>query len=175
MKFIELLKNFSVAKERLRETELQEQMIEEEQEYPQCSIIIGKTETLNTLSAMLDNLMEEKKPYLDLHITLNKIALLLGSNRTYLSKILAERGGYYAYLNDFRIKYLCGLLLERNRKKSRRKEDEQNLSEMPRRAYGRELQILLVSSGFSDFRAVRRALDVSGGEHAKKVKEMLLS
>ena len=81
MKFIELLKNFSVAKERLRETELQEQMIEEEQEYPQCSIIIGKTETLNTLSAMLDNLMEEKKPYLDLHITLNKIALLLGSKK----------------------------------------------------------------------------------------------
>ena len=175
MKFIELLKNFSGTKERLSQTELKEQISEEDQDYPQCSIIIGKTETLNTLSAMLDNLMEEKKPYLDLHISLNKIALLLGSNRTYLSKILAEHGGYYAYLNTFRLKYLYGLLLERNKKKSRKREEECSLSEMPRRAYGRELQLLLASSGFSDFRALRRALELSGGEYAKRVKEILLS
>jgi AraC-like DNA-binding protein len=175
MKFIELFKKFSVTKERLREAELQEQIREDEPDYPQCSIIIGKTETLNTLSSLLDNLMEEKKPYLDLHITLNKIALLLGSNRTYLSKILAEHGGYYAYLNEFRIKHLYHLLMERNKKKSRRKGEEHNLAEMPRRAYGRELQLMLVSSGFSDFRALKRALDVSGGEYAKKVKEILLS
>ncbi|MCI1719633.1 MAG: hypothetical protein LKM37_01175 [Bacteroidales bacterium] len=179
MRLIEILKNLKPVKENSGEIETDEILYEENigVEYPPCSIVMGKAETLNNLSAVLDNVMEEKQLYLDQHTSLTKIAVLIGSNRTYLSKILAERGGFYSYINTLRIRHLFRLLSECESAKSLYEDYESNLSERPHRTYGKELQGMLVESGFSDLRSLRRALDTSpsNDDYSKKVRDILFT
>ena len=65
-----------------------------------------KGEYYKTLSrTAVDALIEEKKYYLDPSLTLQKLAIQLGTNRQYLSNYINREKGktFYEYINDFRL------------------------------------------------------------------------
>lgn len=58
---------------------------------------------------MLDKLMSEEQLYLNPRLTLNDLALALGTNRTYLSAYLNHEleMSFYDFVNSFRIDKAC--------------------------------------------------------------------
>lgn len=58
--------------------------------------------------------MEERKPYLDKTINLNKLALELGTNQTYLSKLINQRYqlNFNEFINKHRVEETCRLIVE---------------------------------------------------------------
>lgn len=60
----------------------------------------------------VDELVKEKKYYLDPSLTLQKLATLLGTNRQYLSNYINREKGktFYEYINDFRMDEAKNLL-----------------------------------------------------------------
>ena len=62
-------------------------------------------------------LMEQEKPYHEPHFTRDKLAALLGTNRTYLSAAIMAKGGmnYQQFVNSYRISEAVALLSDRNR------------------------------------------------------------
>lgn len=62
-------------------------------------------------------LMEQEKPYHEPHFTRDKLATLLGTNRTYLSAAIMAKGGmnYQQFVNSYRISEAVALLSDRNR------------------------------------------------------------
>ncbi len=63
------------------------------------------TETLNTIKIKLDELMENKRPFLDPDLTLNDLAKMLQSNVHTLSKVINESNSmnFYDFINSYRI------------------------------------------------------------------------
>ncbi len=62
----------------------------------------------------LTRVMEERKPYLDKTINLNKLALELGTNQTYLSKLINQRYqlNFNEFINKHRVEETCRLIVE---------------------------------------------------------------
>lgn len=70
---------------------------------------IPRSEDLYT---RLTELMENERIYRDSNLTRDRLAEILGTNRTYLTQIIAQHSGkgYYQYLNSFRIKEAVKIL-----------------------------------------------------------------
>lgn len=62
-------------------------------------------------------LMETQKPYHEPHFTRDKLAALLGTNRTYLSTVIMMKGGvnYQQFVNSYRISEAVAILSDRSR------------------------------------------------------------
>lgn len=62
-------------------------------------------------------LMETRKPYHEPHFTRDKLAALLGTNRTYLSTVIMMKGGvnYQQFVNSYRISEAVAILSDRSR------------------------------------------------------------
>lgn len=62
----------------------------------------------------LTRLMEERKPYLDKTINLNRLALELGTNQTYLSKLINQHYqlNFSEFINKHRVEEACRLMVE---------------------------------------------------------------
>lgn len=72
-----------------------------------------KGEYYKTLSrTAVDALIEEKKYYLDPSLTLQKLAIQLGTNRQYLSNYINREKGktFYEYINNFRLEEAVRIL-----------------------------------------------------------------
>lgn len=64
------------------------------------------------LFARLRGLMEDEEVYRDSGLTREKLAEMLGTNRTYLSQLMADKAdkGYYQFVNGYRIKKAVEIL-----------------------------------------------------------------
>lgn len=64
------------------------------------------------LFTRLSLLMEQEKIYRDSNLTRDRLAELLGTNRTYLTQIIAQHSGkgYYQFINSYRIKEAVKIL-----------------------------------------------------------------
>ena len=73
----------------------------------------------------VDNLIREKQYYLDTSLTLNKLAIHLGTNRQYLSNYInrEKKKTFYEYINDFRMEAAKRLLDEWNQEQELSMED----------------------------------------------------
>ena len=71
-----------------------------------------KEEKSDELFKKVQELMTEEKVYRDYTITLDKLANILGTNRTYLSQVVNEKSGksFSSYINDFRLDEAVELL-----------------------------------------------------------------
>ena len=118
--------------------------------YPECLIISSKAQAMKNLSDRLEDYIERKKLYLDPFMSLSKVASLVGSNRTYISNILASKNGFKSYLNEQRFKYIF-----------------QQIADLPANQAGilrdgdtrldsTEYAFIILRSGFSDLRTFRR-------------------
>ncbi|MBP3350214.1 MAG: helix-turn-helix transcriptional regulator, partial [Bacteroidaceae bacterium] len=60
----------------------------------------------------LENLMKNEKVFRDADLTIEKLAQMLNTNRSYLSQVINESSGlsYSAYINNYRIKEAIELL-----------------------------------------------------------------
>lgn len=156
-----------------KEPPREEQMADMElpSRYPQCAFIKGKKETLGEIMLRLEALMEDNKLYLTQHINVMQIVRKLGTNRTYLSIVLAEYRGFYGYVNCKRFRYFCGLLDKYISDKAEQMQSSE-LSDVDERLHGKILQGMIAKSGFSDIRAFKRAVEaLPDNEHVKKIRE----
>ena len=135
--------------------------------YPECLIISSNAQAMKILSDRLEDYIERKKLYLDPFMSLSKVASLVGSNRTYISNILASKNGFKSYLNEQRFKYIF-----------------QQIADLPANQAGilrdgdtrldsTEYAFIILRSGFSDLRTFRRQLSVINGEWASRLRSIL--
>ena len=135
--------------------------------YPECLIISSKAQAMKNLSDRLEDYIERKKLYLDPFMSLSKVASLVGSNRTYISNILASKNGFKSYLNEQRFKYIF-----------------QQIADLPANQAGilrdgdtrldsTEYAFIILRSVFSDLRTFRRQLSVINGEWASRLRSIL--
>jgi len=133
--------------------------------YPECSMTFSKAQGLKDLMDRLDRCIETRKLYLDPFISLSQVAKIVGSNRTYISNVLASRKGYKYYMNEFRLKHIAIRLeaADSERKPYLLSEDEELY--VPGK-----LSAIVLTSGFTDMRTFRRALSASESIWAQKIR-----
>ena len=70
------------------------------------------TERMDALYERISDLMEEQRLYTDTNLTRERLAELLGTNRTYLSQVINRKTGltYLQFLNQYRIKEAVRIL-----------------------------------------------------------------
>lgn len=135
--------------------------------YPECLIISTKAQAMKNLSDRLEDYIERKKLYLDPYMSLSKLASLVGSNRTYISNILASRNGFKNYVNELRFKHIFQQIAElpANQAGLLREDDE--------RVDAADYAFIILRSGFTDLRTFRRQLSVISGEWASRLRTIL--
>ncbi|MBR5398820.1 MAG: hypothetical protein IK103_03400 [Bacteroidales bacterium] len=148
-----------IGKDKIREEELLR--------YPECLIMSSKAQAMKNLSDRLEDYIERKKLYLDPYISLSRVASLVGSNRTYISNILASRNGFKNYLNELRFKHIFQQIaaLPSNQAGMLREGGE--------REDAAEYAFIILRSGFADLRTFRRQLSVISGEWASRLRSIL--
>ena len=134
-------------------------------EYPECGVSAPKSKTLADLYGRLERCIEDQKLYLDPYISLSQVARIVGSNRTYISNILAVKRGYKYYMNEFRLKHIALRLSEAGIRNG-----EGMLSEDEDIVPPSVLSSIVLTSGFADMRTFRRALACSGGKWAEMIR-----
>lgn len=97
----------------MREEELKAKLAESTNRYASSSLSDDRKQTLY---ARLEALMDEKKPYHDHLLTKEKLADMLGTNRTYLSQAINEQTGqtFTAYIGRMRTKEAIKILSDPN-------------------------------------------------------------
>lgn len=92
-------------KERIEAMEIKESSVAEGSSQTKYASSSLNEEKKSDLFQALEKLMSEQKVYMDNLLTKDKVAELLGSNRTYLSQIINEQTGktFTQYINDYRI------------------------------------------------------------------------
>lgn len=136
---------------------------------PECRICYFRPDRLRELWKRIEKVMESKKLYLDPSISLTKLALMVGSNRTYLSNAMAEKSGFRNYLNSLRIKYFCELLEEREKGLS----GTEVLGEPSVPIHSKDISLMAMESGFADMRTFQKAVGASDSEYAQRIKSEL--
>ena len=112
------------------------------------------TDILDALSHKVDELMYSKKLFLEPDLTLESLAMELGTNRTYLSRMFNRKKGmpFVVYRNSLRLQYAESLL---------------------RGGVTDELE-MIVNSGFASPRAFYRALAYTDGNCFSLLKKKYL-
>ncbi|GEM_PF-1143522 len=136
--------------------------------YPECSFTYSKIQTLKEVELRLDKYLHKERLYLDPCMNLTKMAMIVGSNRTYLSNIMASRNGFRNYMNELRLKYIADRIEDSGvsgAKKCLREPKEKLTSD--------DIISIVLSSGFADMRTFRRALSLSVGKWADVIREKI--
>ena len=135
--------------------------------YPECLMISSKAQAMKNLSDRLEDYIERKKLYLDPYMSLSRVASLVGSNRTYISNILAARNGFKNYLNELRFKHIFQQIAALPSNQAGM------LGEDDGRVDAAEYAFIVLRSGFADLRTFRRQLSVVNGEWASRLRSIL--
>lgn len=133
--------------------------------YPECGVYTPKVQTLNELWYRLRRCIEERKLYLDPYISISQVAKIVGSNRTYISEILAPEKGYKYFMNEYRLKHIAQRLEHVDIAK-----ETCFLSEEYGFTPPEKLTDIVLESGFADMRTFRRALSASEGKWAQIIR-----
>ncbi|MDY4648979.1 MAG: helix-turn-helix transcriptional regulator [Muribaculaceae bacterium] len=68
-------------------------------------------ERIAYISAALEKCIEKEKIYLNPKLSLNDLALAVGTNRSYISNYLNQRGKtFYDYINEYRVQEACRII-----------------------------------------------------------------
>jgi len=94
----------------LKESETAKEEIKEERRD-------GKKDSMNELWLRLQTMMEQERIYTDNQLDREKLAQLLGTNRTYLTTLISERTGmnYTQFVNSYRINDAVRILSDKQR------------------------------------------------------------
>lgn len=145
---------------------------------PDCKIVFSGPDRLSEIILKVDRLMASEKLYLDPSMSLTKLAMIIGSNRTYLSNAMAARSGFRNYMNNLRLGYFCGLVEEREKREASALRSDSEFSgvlmEPEVRLSGKELSVLAFESGFSDIRTFYKAVETSESENARRIRSEIL-
>ncbi len=118
-----------------------------------CIIEREKDDMLKSLWKRVDSLVKERELFLDRDLTLDKLAKLAGSNRTYISKAFSSKGiNFSSYVNSLRIAYACRITTDK----------------------WFTIEELAILSGFKTDRTFYRVLKENGGEELKFLKKRYL-
>lgn len=128
--------------------------------YKPISRYIVNEKKSDKLAQKLDNLMVKKKLYLDPQLSLTKLGVLLGVNRTYMSNVLKEKNGFKVYVNTMRLEYFCTLL----------KEFSPNVT-----LAKKTVTKMALKSGFSDLRTFKRLVMEGGNPWSEEIKRRIYS
>lgn len=101
----EAIRREHTLKERIEAMEAKDSSVAEGSSQTKYASSSLNEEKKSDLFQVLEKLMSEQKVYMDNLLTKDKVAELLGSNRTYLSQIINEQTGktFTQYINDYRI------------------------------------------------------------------------
>lgn len=93
---------------------MQESQAIEDPEVPKNGRLMLSPEMSSDIFQRLALLMEEDKYYLRSELSLHELAVELGTNTSYLSRVINEQtgGNFHSFLNKFRIEEACRLLLD---------------------------------------------------------------
>ena len=108
----------------------------------------------------LDALVVKKKLFLDPQLSLTKLGVMLGVNRTYMSSILREKNGFKIYVNTLRLKYFCSLMQE---------------FEPTVRFTKKAITKMALRSGFSDLRTFKRLVFEGDDPWSAEIKRRIYS
>lgn len=111
---VETLQELNV-KETLMPEEIHEIFPDDVAEFISDDDLEGNASSVNVqwISTQLETLCEDKKLYLQHDLTLQQLALIIGTNRTYLGTYFAQQGiTYNTYINRLRIKHFTQLYRE---------------------------------------------------------------
>jgi len=133
--------------------------------YPECGMSDTKAQALSDLYRRLVRCIEERKLYLDPNISMSQVSRIVGSNRTYVSNVLAPKKGYKHFMNEFRLKYIA-LQLDSPEVEKESCLIGEDYGKLP----SSTLSSIVLNAGFSDMRTFRRALSASDGEWARKIR-----
>lgn len=111
---------------------------------------IGRVELTNELIfRKVDRLVREKKLYRQPDLTMEDVAQMLGTNRTYVSRAMqCYAGGFMKYMRNLKVEYLHAYIIEVN-EEGRLLEDGEDLA---------------MKAGFVNKRAMQRAVKLTDGE-----------
>lgn len=87
----------------------------DKQEHEPCVIKCGRDDVVKGVFQRMNVLVREKRLFLDRDLTLEKLALVVGTNRTYISKAFSQEKGmnFNMYINSLRLEYASDIALER--------------------------------------------------------------
>lgn len=136
---------------------------------PECRICYFRPDKLQEILDRVEKVMDNRKLYLDPSMSLTKLAMIVGSNRTYLSNAMAERSGFRNYINSLRIRYFCELMSVRESKAPA----AGTLGEPSSRIPGKDVSVMAMESGFTDMRTFQKAVITSDSEYAERIKSVL--
>lgn len=73
----------------------------------ECLLQIGKDDVVSRVSHKIRQIIVEQELFLDRNLTLEKLAKLVGSNRTYMSQVFSREKGVFFnhYINTLRLEY----------------------------------------------------------------------
>lgn len=151
----------------------EEQMVIQNEEiilYPEVKPKESKELILKEISSKMDRCMERHKLFLDPGLSLNRIANLVGSNRTYISNIMASKNGFHNYLNEWRLRYMAQRLRKELNSPKAQEDISMVLSEPDEIITPTRLTALVTACGFVDMRSFRRALHHSKSDYAEEIK-----
>lgn len=77
-----------------------------------CQVEFKKYYNTKTILEKADNYLRESEIFVESELTLGKLALKLGTNRTYLSRAISQRNGFGSYLSLYRVYYVAAVLKE---------------------------------------------------------------
>lgn len=76
----------------------------------ECTVEFKKYYNTKNILEKADNYLRESEIFVQSELTLGKLALMLGTNRTYLSRAISQRNGFGTFLALYRIYYVAALL-----------------------------------------------------------------
>lgn len=110
----------------------------------------------SNLYSRLVKVMAEKRLFLNQDLTRGDLAAAAGTNRTYISRVLAQHGTcFYDFVNSFRLQHALGLMMREEFRHT-------------------EIEEIAVISGFVDGKRLNKCLKKSAGFTAGAYREYVL-
>lgn len=153
--------------------QIQAQLQEWLDTYPECRVTHIKSDMQSEVARLIDKIVHKKRLYLDPAMNLSRMAGILGTNRTYVSKILAQWHGYRNYINECRLIHLDRQLRSYFQKQDDEAAAQGLLMEPDYTIEPRKLSVMILGSGFADRRTFRRALESSRSAVADSIRDAL--
>ncbi|GEM_PF-1447010 len=168
-KIVKIFSKKSLQERVKKSSELKEKIIHEVNEIKEIEREISlRIKTLEDIDKRLERVIEKRKVFLDPNLSLTKLSMIVGSNRTYMSNVMAKRDGFRNYINNLRLEYFCKIMEEEKGTLPETLEE----GEKPMLT-SREITHLALKSGFSDLRTFKRVVAKSKTIWANKIKQRI--
>ncbi len=113
-------------------------------------------DSITSIYLKIEKEMMLNKTFLDPDLSLESLSRVIGTNRTYVSKAIMERGsGFRSYINNLRTEHLISLI----------NEDPEIYN------YPKDGEMLALDSGFSNRRSMDRALKTEKGTTLYQIRK----